>query len=802
MRFALRRLLRAPRFAGFCVLMLGISVGVGTALYSLIYATLYRPATLPNLDRLASVYHTDPRERGGVPSIALSWPDFEDLSAHRRTFQGLAGYTEFQLPLIIGKRARSARGEAVTQEYFSVIGLTPRAGRFLGPSDHRPGAQPLAVISERLWRAELANASDLTGATLVLGGVTFDIIGVVPEGYQGVSSGDLLPADVWIPARAAAGFLNKDIADRQDRWLFVLGLLRSPSEMAEARTHVTYVADALDASAPLERPISAGDPRTIRQWVTIPTSEIRFHGQDTRFFRPLGRIIVVSVLIVLLVACTNLANLTLARQAERRGELAVKLALGASRGTLVREQLMEGILLAGAGGVVAILVASVLIATLQSDVAFSNDLLLTFRPTLEPAVFAAAAAATGFSLLAFSLVPALRAGQVVPRESMQSETGTAVTVRWRSRKWLIIGQVAASALFLILAAQAAVHVQRIQKSELQGLDEMAVVRLVATDGTLEARRIRNLTLALSQTGFQSATASSGIPGLRAGRTVFVYPTADGPGLPVEQFRSSPGLPLVLGASLLRGRWLNEWLATNTECVLSQSVATRSLESSDVIGRSIQVTSDGLRRACTIVGVVEDLGPRRQATIGAIYLPLTEGLDERQIFILARTKGAQQRAGQLAMDISGIDSGVAVLSFGTARDMAGTQTIVLRVATTLALALGALALALTLFGLYGVMSQIVVARTREVGLRLALGGSHYQVCSMMLRQALEPIVVGALLGAVLAVLGVRSFAQDGVALGFVSFVVPPMLVISVSLLACLLPLRRLLFVSPAASLRSL
>lgn len=802
---AARSLSRSRRFTVFCILTLGISVGVGTAIYSVIHATLFRTVPLPHLEQLVNLYHTDPRERGGIPAISFSRPDFDDLLSEQRAFDRVAAYTPFQLPVIAHGMARPTRGEVVTAEYFTVVAITPLQGRVFGAHDANPGAPPVAVISERL-RRRLFATSDPIGAVVNIRGRSFQIVGVVT--FSGLAAGELLPTDIWLPESAATTVLDRNPREREGRGLLVIARLRAGLTVAHAQTDVLRVAETLDARHPLEDRASRGG-RKARAWVAIPTKDIRFHGQDSRFFRPLANAVMSASFIVLLVACTNLANLMLARQAARREELAIKLALGASRASLVREQILESALLTAGGGLVAIAIAAFLMAMLRAEIGVGSDTVIRFQPRLEPAVFLAAALGTFLSLLLVSLAPAYRASQLVPRASLQNDAGQAFTVRWTARRWLIILQVAASVLFLSLAGQAAAGVWRVQREQLGTLAQLSIVRLTTTDTPMDGRRAARLLSSLRATGAVPAHAplalTNGIPGLIDGtRAQLLMPGASAIG--VEAFTGTRDLLVALDLPLTRGSEFREGPSERGECVISDNGALRAFGSLDAIGRTVtlQWPAPPRTRTCVIVGTVADTGGHRAGISGQLFMPFTDGATG-DLTVFARSQDPARLAGIIASGVPAIDAGAAPVFTGTGEDAVGPQTVVLRAAVALTLLLGALSLALALFGIYGVMSQMVIARTREIGLRLALGGTHSQVGGLMLRQGFEPVLVGTFAGlivaAVLMLTMARATGMQSGGVDFIGFLMLPVPALAVAFAACFVPVRRATSISPAVTLRS-
>ena len=358
---ATRGLLARPGFTVFSIATLALGVGVTTAIYSIVYSSVLRPLDVAGLDRLVNIYHSDPFSQGSRPTIGLSLADFEDLRGAQTVFSGIAAHAPFfQVGVIAGVGER-VRGELVSGDYFSVLGVRPIAGRLLIPADDGPKIPAVAVIGERLWQSRFGRRPDAVGATLTMAGHAFVVVGVAPAAFRGVELPNLSPTTVWVPLAAAdlvgAGYLREG---RESRWLVAKGRLAPGRTIDEAQAQVSVIAGRLDRTEPLGRDLPAivrTREATSRPWTVVPASQRLVTEQSDGKMRLLGRLTMLAVLLVLLVVCSNLANLMLARGFSRNREFTIRLALGATRWQIVRQQLVEAGIVAFAGGLGALALA-------------------------------------------------------------------------------------------------------------------------------------------------------------------------------------------------------------------------------------------------------------------------------------------------------------------------------------------------------------------------------------------------------------------------------------------------------------
>jgi predicted permease len=818
-RIAVRRLRASPTFTTFAILTLALGIGSTTAIYSVIRAALGPPSGVTTIDRLVTVTHS---AGGSLPMIALSYGDFQDLRARQTAFQDVAGWSFLRLSLSADGRTGTSWGEIVTGEYFQVLGVRAALGRTLQPADDDASATPVAVISHNTWQRMFGGSPDVVGRLIKANGVPFEIVGVAARDFAGLFNNGLVPSAMWMPM-AAARILprsqQRDRLDRSARWIQVRARLKGSVLFDAARTDVLRIAQQLDQTAPLGDSGTWASYQSRRQWVVRRTADISLNEGSDRIVRPMAATVMAAVGLVLLVACTNLANLMLARGSGRRQESAIRLALGASRGRLVRAELTESLLLAAAGGLGGLGVARVVLTLLGNDVPVGNGNFIHFVPRLDATVLTMSAAATVLAVLVAGLLPAWQSTRADVRAALASGGSSAALPRWRGRRMLIAAQVTVSVILVSLAGLCIGQLRELGRIDVgMDLDRLAIVEVDFGTQQYAQPRVREIADAVlanltRRQDVDAVSISSGLPsgvgtpGCRVGVGSALTRSA-------ELLASTPGIFEALGVSVVKGRALGEQdiAASAPVAVVSASIAQAVFDTTDVIGRSISVQrsrwSDEPEHAVvarTIVGVVADT--RTGATsAGAVYVPFTQHY-EGNLVVAVRTPG--DPAGlvpAVRKSLAAVDPDVAVVQAGTGIAIAGPSNLFLQITAGLTGILGGFALALALAGLYGALTHVILRRRREIGLRMALGASRRDILRMVLRDGLRPVVSGIALGLALGVLArvwmTPFFERLIPALDPFVLTVVPLLLLACGAVACLIPARRASRVDPNLALRDL
>jgi predicted permease len=815
-RFALRRLLRSPLFTLFGILTLALGIGTTTGIYSVVRAVVGPPSGVRDADRLLNVYNAF----GGNPAFSgFSWPDYQDLRAHQTVFEEMTAWSYFGAAYSANGQLGTSFGEIVGGEYFTVLGVKPARGRLLQPADDRKGSVPVAVISHGMWQRIYGGAEGAVGSTMKVNGHTFEVIGVAPPEFHGLFNNGIVPTTVWVPIASAGDVYHRssgavfDVSDRQTRFLFAKGVLKPDRTVDEARAELTVLAKQLNAAYPIGGDaLLAGKSLSDknRPWTARRMVDVRVNESATDLVGGLMAVLMVSVGIVLLVACTNLANLTLARGSGRQQELAVRLALGASRWKLVRESLAESLILATAGGLVGLAVARVLIRLLSGELAVSgSSAVLQLDPHLDLDVLLVAACATGVTLIVAGLGPALQSTRATVRSTLVADGAPMTTLRWRGRRYLIAAQVGVSSTLLALAAVAVMQLRSIQQQnpgfmldqlaiaaidfEVQGYDDAKIQRIVESFvGQLS-----------SSPDALGATVVSGLPvGATSSRRGSVTGGDAKPRF-ATIIGAGPNFVAILGMSLTQGR---AWDARDSReahvTVIDEWTAKTLFGTVDVLGRTIGVREGDLPvEAETVIGVLANPGVLSGSA--TVYLPFKGDYGKRVVLVARARHDPQDLASVVRETLRRID-GDLVARTGTGPAVVGSNSQFFEITAAAASLLGGFAWVLALVGLYGVLTHLVLRRTREIGIRVALGASRRNIITMILAQGLRPVafglVAGLVCGALVRMALETQFVLSGPALDLLLLVACPLLFVATAILACYLPARRAARVDPNTALR--
>lgn len=818
-RLATRRLLATPQFLIFAVLSLAIGIGVTTGVYSVLYSLIWKPLGIVNAHRV--VFVAAPGSGGQALSRTLvSRPDFDDLRAAQRSFIALAASAPFYQTLVTPAASDALEGEAVTGDYFRTLGVEPIAGRSLQPRDDETAAR-VVVLNDRVWRSRFDADPGIIGRVVRLGGQPFEVVGVASPNFDGL---ERLPrrSGGWIPLRAMAAFATTGPAATEFRErgsLIVVGRLAPGRTQASAAAELATVATRLDAEFPLrttrfgDRPIAAL-PRAWSARVIEQTS-----GTDLR----IATLILALVGLVLVVACTNLANLMLARGAARQREFAVRRALGADRWRLVRELSVESAVLGGLGGVFALIVTRVLLVLSTVDVPLPGGT-FSLEPQMNMPALLVASAALLVSVLVFGLEPALQLTRAGVTADLSGGDASVGVPRSRRQQSFIRWQVAISATFFLIAAILA----KVVATEARHDSGVDVDRLALATAYFPpqswgpARAIRALSAAADllrqEKGIESVALSTGVS---FGLTPSFWATAttpDKPFMPSGRYESptmlaaTPDVFRTLGVTIVRGRSFDDRDEARAPrvMVVSEKTARTFFGTSDAIERQLLIKPGGRPPAetFTIVGIASDTDTGRlmSRSDGTIYVPLSQHY-ERFLVILARTTGDPARAArQIQKAVHRADPDVGLGAAGPASIMMAGPYFAARIAASFATALGALTLLLSMVGLYGVQSHIVARRTRELGVRMAIGASARQIRRMVLREGYRPVIEGLVLGLVFGAIArtaLRAFVSATIQpIDPVAFALVPIPLVIAAFLACYVPARRASRVDPNVALRHL
>ena len=822
-----RRLRATPLFTLFAVATLAAGIGATTAVYSLVRYALGPPSGVKDPATLAYLFHYP---AGSVPMHAFAWPDYRDYSERQTSFSDVAAFGATRQTVAGADGAVTDFMEVVSGRYFDVLGVDMALGRALQPQDDEPGAPFVVVLSQSTWLRTFGGRADVIGQPVRIAGHVFEVVGVAPREFRGLFNSGVVASSAWVPLGTAHLFESTGMADRADdrtrRWLRGVGRLAPGTSMTAAQAELTAIAGQLDAAFPLGTDISdarfRAPYRIGRPWALRAIEDVPLNIGAASMVTWMAAIVMVAVGLVFMVACSNLANLMLARGAGRRQEMGVRLALGASRARLVRASIAESLLLAGMGGLGGVLLARVLIVVLTQEIPVGNVSLIV-SPRLDAMVLLASVVATLLALLVAGIGPVLQSSRTDVRGVMASERAQGGRARWIGRRLLITGQVAVSVMLLAVASMFIGQLRADARVD-SGLDveHMAVAEVDFGDqGFDEVRTRQVMAQVLGQLGsrpdVESVAVSSGLPmGLTTpGSTVT---SADSDRIAAEFVAATPGILDALGVTILSGRGLDarDTAGADAVIVVSEGVAMRAFGRTDVVGQQVEVqrrrwvgeTTQQPAHMRTIVGVASGTSDDPSgADSGTVYLPIDQQFEDRLVFTVRAGNGRpEDLIGPLRSALRSAAPELGLSQIGTGRSVVAPPNMFAIISSVLAGALGVFALGLALAGLYGVLTHLMARRTREIGLRMALGASRRDILVLVARQGLWPVLLGIAAGVVLGWLA-RGILQPGVrslvpTVDVMTMLVLPVLLLLAGALACYLPARRASRVDPNVALRTL
>ena len=832
---AWRRLRAAPVFTVFAVASLALGVGVTTAIYSVVASLTDARLAVPNPDRIGFIVGSDAfyGRRLSWRSI-LSRADFIDLQQAGDTWKQAAVSARFSQSLVTPALSEMVTGEAVSGNYFTALGLSPFQGRLVQLSDDAAPAL-VAVVSHQFWQSRLGADPAALGSTLRIGGKPFEVIGITPPGFTGLVDRIQSYTAVWVPLGATTMFPSTaappdDPQERRRLQLSVFVPVPGPGALQSLSQEVAAVGARLDTAYPIELQYTPDSARqkVARGWSIRSAAEINDEGDRT-----MGRTrtaVMAIVGLVLVVACTNLANLVLARASSRQHELAVRGALGASRVRLILDELAETSLLAALGAIGAFIVARTLIIWFSSaSIPISQATVVQIEPQVDFSTAAVAAMSVMASLVVFGLLPAIQVTRTALRPQLSSDSGAAGHLRWHARRRLISLQVAISLAFTLIAVFA-VRVavgERLRSSGID-VDRLAIgllnFRLPPWTQSRALDAIGRLeSLGPTQPGIEAIAVVSGLPF----GTNFT-PQADlalpGQASTTNRFgytfapfiAATPSVFATLGVSIVKGRPFDsrDNGGAPPVIVLSEHTARQVFGSTDIVGRPVvlkagqNMTNAGAVTTLTVVGIASDTDTQRRYSrdAGAVYVPLAQHY-EPSLAIVGRTSGdPADMLGQLRTLARRADPDLVVDRPATAAMMLTGAYVLIGIVSRAAGGLALLALVLAMAGLFGVLSHLVARRTREMGLRMALGADPDRIRRLVIGDGLRPVLagvgVGWAVGLIVRFLLRAAYANPLSMTDLLAFLIAPVPIVAAALVACYWPARRASAVDPNVALREL
>ncbi len=801
LRHSLRALLKRPALSAIVVTTLALGLGANAVVFSMIDALILRPFTLHDIDRLTLLSYTqadDLDKRNG-----LSPADFRDWKKEQHVFDHLVGVQWWDASVVGRDEAEAVQGSLVSTDFFAALGVEPVAGRGFLTEEETPGRERKVVLAHAIWQRRFAGDPAIVGQAIQIDSVPYEVVGIAPPGFEFP-----MGTQVWAPL----SFDAKTAANRRSQYITVVGHLANGKTLDDAKAQMTVVSERLTSQYP-----ETNKGRVARVY-PLP------QGMRDLGTGPILSMWQASAIFVLLIACANVANLLLARGAERQREMAVRLAIGASRARVMREQFIESGLLAIAAIPLALAITW---AGLKSIVAYMPAKIARFVDgwytidvdgRLIGYIILLACATSLFC----GFIPAIQSSRPTLAESLKEggRSSTAGAGRLRLRRILVVAEIALVLPLLVAAGLSVTTVNRFLNGP-QGyrLDGLLAMQTVLPDARYhdEGARRRFAEAAVDRLvqmpGAEAAAVANILPASdnNEGRSIEIEgrPNSDPANPPAVDYRAvTPNFLSVLQVPMVRGRGLTDADREDTlpVAVVSQSLAQKFWPDGDPIGRRVKLGTSPDAPWVTVVGVCGDIIQNwfARRNYPTVYRPFRQAPPIALGFVIRTTREPALLASTAKAAIRPVDPSQPLYDVMSVRQALSDRTVGLQFMGAVMFALGGIALMLALVGVYGVMAHMVTQRTHEIGVRMALGATRGDVLGLTVRQTVTLTAIGVGAGLVLSIalnrlieaglVGVASTDPRLVAVIAVSLV-------CVALAAGYLPARRAAAIDPVAALRA-
>jgi predicted permease len=802
-RFGMRMIMKRPGSNAAVVVALALGIAMTAAVFSFVNALLLRPPTgVKGTGSLIEIW-LHKRDSTGVQSyLPFTYPDYTDYRDHSRSLEGILAFDGDGTRAIWNRSGEGhvIQGQLVSGNFFSLLGVTAALGRTISSADDQVGSpQSVVVLSHSFWQRQLGADPSVVGRTLVLNGATFSVIGVAPAGFTGMLVAT--EPDFWAPLTAQEQFTHDKgrLTDRHSSWLIVAGRMKSGVDavMAQAEMHVLAHQAELD-HADTNKNLDA----TVYAATLVP-------GPYRGYVRAFTGLLLAVFTLVLLIACTNAASLLLARAANRAREMAIRSALGAGRARLVRQILVESLLLSSIAGLAGVLLAwwlaRLLLGLKPPSLPVTLEVPLDWRVLLFAVLVSLA---TG---VVFGIVPALRCARVDTAPVLKEETKSAGLRKSRLRSLLLIGEIAACVVLLACAT----------------LCVRSLLHANSIDPGFDTRHIAVATLDPEALGYSPAKIAAfyrqlldhvrALPNVTAASYVNHLPLGtsreqtslgrtfdkDSDKAPTDVFRVGPGYFSAMGVPLLRGRDFTQKESEDeapSVAIVNEALARKLWPGQDPIGQ--RIAFGGEKKTGEVIGVVKD-GKYRTLGEEPIRVVFRGQMPPTRTLVIRTSGDSRSVLEALRHEVQVVDPMMAATDVQTIEEYMALPLFPARTTGLLLGASGVLAVILTAIGLFGVIAYVVSQRTHEIGVRMALGARRTDVMKLVMRQGLYVTMIGLGIGLAAACAAGRLLspllygisANDPVTLAGVAVGLA-----IVVMLACYLPARRAMQVDPSVALR--
>lgn len=818
LRYAIRAMLKSPSFTAVAILSLALGIGANTSIFSVVNTLLLKPLPYRSPERLAQVFLQREEPGKGLESSELwSYPKFVALRDHNEVFEQVAAVSDQNFPVTDSEYPERLSAEMISASYFPMLGVDAVLGRtFTADEDQTPGTHPVALIGYGLWQRRFGSDSTVIGKTISLNKVPLTIVGVMPEGFKGQKG----TAEVWVPMMMGPQLtFARRLTLPFSHWTEVIARLKDGVSMSRAQSEMEIVAVKMREAVPV--------PSQYRQ---MPQESLKLSPlKEAKLDPAIGRSFLVlfgAVGFVLLIACANIANLLLGRSVSRQREIAIRMALGASRGRLVRQLLTESVLLAVIGGMIGLIVAlwgvevlSTLKPAVQAQHGSYLNVLDFSKANIDGQVLVFNIILSVVTGVIFGLLPALQASRPDVSEALK-EGASGFNKRYRSlrglsaRNLLVVTEIALTLVLLIGAGLMIRSFARLQALEIGfSPDHVMTMRVdlpkykpqaeVAFDEQLLAR-------VSALPGVEAATVASATPlsSNSAGTIMRIKGEAEGDMKGVGLQSVGPDYFKILRVPLLQGRTFTEQdrAGARRVAIVNETAARKFWPDENPIGKEIWVGVGWEQDEYgEIVGIVGDVkyGKVEDAFKPQVYLPYLQPTEPAS-FVLVRTANEPaQIVSAVRREVLALDKSVPIFDVKRMEDRSADATSRTRFSAMLLGMFSTLALALAAVGIYGVMAYSVSGRTREIGVRMALGAQPKNVLGLVMRDGIGVTIAGVALGLIGASAATRVQGSQlyGVeTTDAATFTVVSLLLAAVALGASYIPARRAMKVDPMVALR--
>jgi putative ABC transport system permease protein len=816
LRYAVRMLRKNPGFTLVACFTLALGIGANTAVFTIVNTFLLNPLPVHRISELVAIDSTGAKKTAETGDLQpLSYLNLEDVTERARSFSSLAGHSN-PAAVTMSDRGASHRVfmELTTANYFDTLGIHPFIGRFFSPSeDVTPGSAPVAVLGYGAWQTRFGGASDILGRTIKLNDTTFTIVGIGPKGFKGVYA--VFGPDLWAPATMAQQLFPAQqqtaLSERAMPAFTGIGRLKPGSTFTQAQAEMTIIGSALEKEYPDANQGQRLALRTLTEAAFGPERQSVVLG---------SALLMVIVGIVLLIACSNVANLLLSRASVRRQEIAVRMALGAGRVRLLRQLLTESVLLGLLSGALGLILAY-----------FGCQLLMSLRPAeyarnlvdlkISGNVYVFAFVVSLLTGLIFGIVPALRSSRASVSDALKEEARTVGRIRGRVTlaNVLLAGQVATSLLLLVVASLFLRSIQREYTID-PGFQtaHLALFMLYpgqAGYGPQRTSRFYNDVRDRigGMPGVASVTWASNLPLWGRKETGIVIENQEQRAkseaisavvntIDLDYF-STLGIPFREGRDFTRSDTRNEQLDSDPVAIINDTMAATYWPNQDALGKRFELP--GGKQFLKVIGIVKtaNYGSLGEPPQSCAYIPLRQNYSDDMILYVRTERDPSAILSAVQSEIHNIDPGLPVDDIRTGTKVMAQALWWAQIGVGMLSVFGLLALGLASVGLYGIMAYAVSQRRREIGVRMALGAGRGQVALLILRQGMAVVLGGATVGLVLALVVGRALSRFlyGVSVvDLVSIVGATLVLLVVAFGACYLPAKSASRIDPLVAMR--